>query len=1223
MVARRKSTGWIAGVTLLLAGVVAADSPIGHFAPRTVAEVGRTRIIAIRVDPPLPSDRTLPATVSDPAVLSIVRPAFAGAGATVGYIRVRGETPGRATLDVAGATLEVDVVPPRAPAAATRFTPTIVGPVSGAAVWGVVSVGVETRLAPGAGPLPAIRVRVAGARILEPAVDTGVAGRPYRRLRFELDANAFEPGPLALETLIDGAPLGPATIVRVVRPPQSAIAAGEAEATYSVERPARFADPHVNVGRHADASGGAYFANAGATPAVCFPVDVETPGWYQVMIVAGGTEAQGALPTVGVVVDGADESITNARLLDSGFHRIAVGVPFRLDAGRRIITPFFANDFYVPRRADRNLHLDYIEVARLRDAEDAHRSNAMAAMAPMMPMTPMTPMTTMTGDAGGMKGGMAGADDDAALVMNVDDPDGAAAVPLRIAFVRPLDGLPIPGLIEIEGRAWWVDDEFTDPPTVTLMVNDFPAMKERSGAPRFRVDPSNFWEGDNTIRLVARLDDGTTATTPVQTMHWPAAPRMSPPPRHHRRFSIHEPAWDSMVAAHLHPGHYPKERRTLVLFSNTTATLNVPEGMVGRFDVYVEALGEDFEGPPRGEVALVTPGGKIAIGAVEPPAWWDTRRVGEVELPPGPKDLTISFVNDHHEPGKGDRNLRIQAVMLAEQPTVPDTTAPEAVIRYPENGQRVHLADALVAEVSDDASLAHTELIVDDVPTGATVDLNLEPGRVVFPLLLRSLAPGEHTVTVRTTDAAGNSTLAEPRTIVVTAGAPPAPGPYEHAVRVLNAFGYGPSAADLAVILTRGPEAWLRDQLARGADDAAEQAALGAGLTHFANRNPYEVGGRTLSHLLLTQNPARARFVLWAENHFSTWIRKVEGSRKWEEHLAFGRLGAAPFDTLLFASAESPAMLAYLDQDGSYADRLNENYAREIMELHTLGVDGGYTQTDVTNLAALLTGWTAALEGDGRGGGPNAQTYSFRYDPRLNDGDAIRVLGMPFDRADPDARYDRARLGIELLAAHPSTARFVARKLAGHYVSSPPPSDLVETLAQRFHETGGDMRELLLTIAADPRIVAPNGYERIATPLDYGVRLLRASSHFNPWRLAEFLQLSGNGVFDRATPDGYPQEDAAYTDSNAMVQRLKLAKDNVWQIAALVPGPWRYGDDVPEDEWTQLVIDVLAVRLTGRVLSAPSNAAAIDVLTAATGTRDERVRVVGPFIASLPEANLR
>jgi uncharacterized protein (DUF1800 family) len=167
------------------------------------------------------------------------------------------------------------------------------------------------------------------------------------------------------------------------------------------------------------------------------------------------------------------------------------------------------------------------------------------------------------------------------------------------------------------------------------------------------------------------------------------------------------------------------------------------------------------------------------------------------------------------------------------------------------------------------------------------------------------------------------------------------------------------------------------------------------------------------------------------------------------------------------------------------------------------------------------------------------------------------------------------------------------------------------------------MRELLIAIAADPRIVAPDGYERIATPLDYGVRLLRASGHFNPWRLGEFLQLSGNGVFDRATPDGYPQEDAAYTDSNAMLQRLKLAKDNSWQIAALVPGPWRYGDDVPEDEWTQLVIDVLAVRLTGRVLGAASNTAAIDVLTAATGTRDERLRVVGPFIASLPEANLR
>lgn len=1208
---RRRIPAWIAaGCGLLLAAAAPASPGVRPLGPRTIAEVGRTRVIAFRVEPPATTDRAVATSVSDPDVLSIRRPAFAGAGAPIGYVRVRGESPGHATLTIGDACLDVDVVASRIPAAAALVAPHIVGPVSGAVVWGTISAGVEMRLPPGtSATLPDVHLRVAGERVLTPVSDSSTDDRPYRRLRFELDTTAIPPGPLVLETLVDGAPSGAPTVVRVAHPAPDAITAGEAEATYTVERPPRFADARMNIGRDHDASGGAYFSNAGAIPAVCFPVEVESPGWYQVALVAGGTSAQGALPTVGIVVDGANQSTTNARLLDSDFHRFAVGVPFKLDTGAHVITPFFANDFYLPRRADRNLRLDYLEVARLGDSDHLEASDAMAGMARMMPPTSRPE-------------GVAGTDDDTTMI--VDDPGGEAAVPLRIAFTRRLDGLPIPGLLEIEGRAWWVDDEFTAPPLVTLMVNDFPAMEERSGAPRFRVDPSNFWEGENTIQLVARLDDGSTASTPAVTMHWPAAPEFSPPPRVHRRFSIHEPAWDPTVQAYLHPGFSPKERRSLVLFSNATVALHLPESMAGRFHVFLEAYGEDFEGPPRAEFALDTPGAeKVEIGAVEPPARWDTRHVGVVDLPPGPKELTVSFVNDHNEPRKGDRNLRIQAVLLEEEPRATDTRAPEAVVQYPADGQIVHLADALVAEVSDDVSLDRAELMIDDVATGAAETLNLEPGRVVFPLLLRSLPPGEHAVTVRVTDVAGNSTTAEARTIVVAGARPDEPGPYARAVRFLDVFGYGPSEDDLAAVLTQGPLAWLADQLDRGADDPGEEAALAIGLTRFVNRNPYEVAGRTLSHVLHTPYPARARFVLWAENHFSTWIRKIDGNRKWDEHMTFARLGAAPFDALLFASAESPAMLAYLDQTGSYAGRLNENYAREIMELHTLGVDGGYTQTDVTNLAALLTGWTAALEGDGRGGGPAAQAYSFRYDARLADGDETRVLGMRFESAGPEARYDRARLAIETLAAHPSTARFISRKLAGHYLAEPPPDDLVDTLAQRFLDTGGDLRELMLTLAADPRITDADNYARVTTPLEFGARLLRTTRHDQPWRFIEFLQRSGYGVFDRATPDGYPQEDAAYTDSNAMIQRLKLAQDMVWPIAGLVPGPYRYGRDLPEAEWAQLVIDSIAVRLTGRVLSPTSNESALRVLTAATGTRDERVRVIGPFIAALPEANLR
>jgi uncharacterized protein (DUF1800 family) len=296
--------------------------------------------------------------------------------------------------------------------------------------------------------------------------------------------------------------------------------------------------------------------------------------------------------------------------------------------------------------------------------------------------------------------------------------------------------------------------------------------------------------------------------------------------------------------------------------------------------------------------------------------------------------------------------------------------------------------------------------------------------------------------------------------------------------------------------------------------------------------------------------PGAARFVLWAENHFSTWVPRTRDPQ-WSEHAAFARLGAAPFYDLLLASARSPAMLRYLDQENSYASKLNENYAREIMELHTLGVHGGYTQQDVTSLARLLTGWTASREGDGRSGGELA-AYTFRFDPALSDRRSIRIIGVDFPAgagpprpgdsgAEAMGGYDRVLLALQTLAAHPSTAQFVSRKLAEHYVGHPAPEGLVEDLSSVFARTGGDMREMLVAIAKHPAFWAAE--HRMAHPTDFAIRLARVTGKTNAGQLADFLGRCGNGMFDRATPDGYPEADSSYTDSNAMVQRWKFRRN--------------------------------------------------------------------------------
>jgi uncharacterized protein (DUF1800 family) len=382
--------------------------------------------------------------------------------------------------------------------------------------------------------------------------------------------------------------------------------------------------------------------------------------------------------------------------------------------------------------------------------------------------------------------------------------------------------------------------------------------------------------------------------------------------------------------------------------------------------------------------------------------------------------------------------------------------------------------------------------------------------------------------------------------------------------------------------------------------------------------------------------------VLWAQNHFSTWIRKTEGQRKWEEHVAFERLGAAPFADLLECSSRSPAMLRYLDQENSYATRLNENYAREIMELHCLGVHAGYTQQDVTSLAHLLTGWTTSREGDGRSGG-EISLYNFRFDPALNDRGETRVFGAVFPRADKEHAYGRIEDALDVLASHPETAKFIARKLADHYIGCPAPDNVVAELARVFMATDGDMKEMLVALSRHPAFWAPEegspkgAYpaERLAHPQDFVIRLMRVSRHINAGQGADFLARVGQGMFDRATPDGFSERDSDYTDSNAMIQRWRLAQDTSYDLMNLVPEPWRRepapvkGADgkmaapPPDDAWAQRVVDVLAIRLTGRVLSDASNDAALKMLGEVEGKRQERVLKFAPLMAQLPEAHLR
>jgi uncharacterized protein (DUF1800 family) len=276
------------------------------------------------------------------------------------------------------------------------------------------------------------------------------------------------------------------------------------------------------------------------------------------------------------------------------------------------------------------------------------------------------------------------------------------------------------------------------------------------------------------------------------------------------------------------------------------------------------------------------------------------------------------------------------------------------------------------------------------------------------------------------------------------------------------------------------------------------------------------------------------------------------------------------FEDLLKATAESPAMLFYLDnflstsptaQPAASARRarrgglgfarprtvdpkdapaqgrrrgLNENYAREIMELHTLGVEGGYTQKDVTEVARCFTGWTIR---DLRRGDPE-----FAFEERLHDRGDKTVLGQTVKAGGKD-EGDRV---LHLLATHPSTARFVSYKLARRFVADEPPASLVDRAAARFRETAGDIRKVVETIVTSPEFRAPESrHAKIKTPLEFVVSAVRASGSdvVDARALARRIAEMGMPLYLQQPPTGYKDTADAWVSTSGLLARMNFAVD--------------------------------------------------------------------------------
>ena len=229
----------------------------------------------------------------------------------------------------------------------------------------------------------------------------------------------------------------------------------------------------------------------------------------------------------------------------------------------------------------------------------------------------------------------------------------------------------------------------------------------------------------------------------------------------------------------------------------------------------------------------------------------------------------------------------------------------------------------------------------------------------------------------------------------------------------------------------------------------------------------------------------------------------------------------------------SPAMPAAPNQQAKRAPRgLNENYGRELMELHTLGVDGGYTQKDVTEVARAFTGWTIDNPRQGTG---------YRFEPRIHDDGEKIVLGHRIKAGGGE------RDGLEvldLLSTHPSTARFIATKLVRRFVSDTPPPALVDRVAARFRQTDGDLREVMRTILSSPEFLSPEAYRaKVKTPFEFLVSAIRATGADvqDALPLVRAMQQLGMPLYACQPPTGYKDTADVWINTGALVNRMNIA----------------------------------------------------------------------------------
>jgi uncharacterized protein (DUF1800 family) len=402
-------------------------------------------------------------------------------------------------------------------------------------------------------------------------------------------------------------------------------------------------------------------------------------------------------------------------------------------------------------------------------------------------------------------------------------------------------------------------------------------------------------------------------------------------------------------------------------------------------------------------------------------------------------------------------------------------------------------------------------------------------------------------------------------------------------------LGFAARGDDLAVI-GRDPRGWALRQLERAppplSPELPSSASMVVGLLAMRREKGDPMAKRAYNERVKTvyfaeiaarteaavasDAPLLERLCRFWSNHFTVSILRpeVRGFAAAFEREAIRPHVTGRFHDMLLAAVRHPAMLLYLDNAvsigpdsvvGRRRDKgLNENLGRELLELHTLGVDGGYTQQDVEALARILTGWSVARLNE-----PNPGFFRFR--PAVHEPGSKVLLGRSF----ADAGYDEGAAALAMLAAHPATAHHIAWKLARHFIADAPPADSVARIAQVFRESGGDLRRVTAAVVLEEALWR-TPFAKLRTPEEMVIAACRVAGFMPPPpMLVGSLRLLDQLPFFAPSPAGWPDDAAHWVSPEAVLRRADWCQ----RYAEHVPTPpdpvalaeASFGEALPEE----------------------------------------------------------